>query len=312
MASNGARWRSEALGKGQELRVPQGTIGFHETGSGPPLVFVHGALVNANLWRKVVPQLADRFRCLTLDLPFGSHLKAMPADADLSPPGLTDIVADAIEALGLDDVTLVGNDTGGALCQILVTRRPERIGRLLLTSCDAFDNFPPKVMQPTVPIIVLPGAIPVLFAPLRLAAVRRRMVTLIRAAKRPVEQQTADSYALPSLRSRTVRRDTRKLMRGVDKRHTLEAAERLPTFDRPVLIAWSREDKFFPTTDAQRLAELLPQARLEWIDDSYTFSPEDRPERVAELVAELARDAGPAATGQDGAARAPAVGGPKR
>lgn len=295
MAANGASWRSEALGEGRELRLRQGTIRCHESGSGPPLVFVHGALVNANHWRKVVPLLAPDFRCVTLDLPLGAHLDPMPPAADLTPPALADLIADAIETLELEDVTLIGNDTGGALCQLVATRRPERIGRLVLTSCDAFADFPPKAMKPAMPLMVLPGALSVMFAPMRLAAVRRRMLTLIRATKRPVEQEVVDSYAFPALRSAAVRRDARKLLKGVDKRYTLEAAERLRDFDRPALVAWSREDKFFPRRHGERLAELLPQGRLEWVDDSYTFSPEDQPGRLAELIAGLAREpaAGP-------------------
>lgn len=299
MTSSAASWRSEALGEGRELRLRQGTIRYHETGSGPPLVFVHGALVNANLWRKVVPELASEFRCLTLDLPFGAHLTPMPPDADLSVPALADLIADAIEALELDGATLVANDTGGALSQVVVTRRPERIGRLVLTSCDAFDNFPPKAMQPAMPLLRLPGALAALGAPLRLAGVRRRLMTLIRATKRPVDPQAVDSYSLPGVRSAAIRRDATKLMRGVHRRYTLEAAERLPSFDRPTLLAWSREDKLFPPNHAERLAELLPDARVEWIDDSYTFSPEDQPGRVAELIAGFARAPAPAAPRED-------------
>jgi pimeloyl-ACP methyl ester carboxylesterase len=290
MASEKASWRSEALGEGKEVRLRQGRLLYHEAGGGPPIVFVHGALVNANLWRKVVAPLAPDFRCVTLDLPFGSHLDPMPADADLSPPALADLIADGIEAIGLEEVTLVGNDTGGAFCQLVVTRRPERIGRLVLTSCDAFDNFPPKAMQPMMPLLRVPGALAALFAPFRLGSVRRRATTLIRTTKRPIEPEVADSYALPALESSAVRRDATKFLAGVDKRYTLEAAERLAKFERPALIAWSSEDKFFPTSHAERLAKLLPNARLEWIEDSYAFSPEDQPERVAELIAGLVRE----------------------
>jgi pimeloyl-ACP methyl ester carboxylesterase len=296
MAGHNASWRSEELGEGKELRLRQGVLRYHEAGTGPAVVFVHGALVNANLWRKVVPALAPDFRCVALDLPLGAHLVPMPPDADLSPPALGDLIADAIEGLGLEDVTLVGNDTGGALCQLVVTRRPERIGRLVLTSCDAFDNFPPKVMQPVMPVMRLPGALAMLLAPGRVPAVRRRLTTVIRATKRPIEPEASDSYGLPALESGAVRRDARKLLQGIDKRYTLEAAERLAEFDRPALIAWSSEDKFFPRRYAEQLAELLPNAHLEWIDDSYTFSPEDQPARLADLIAGFVRRPAPAET----------------
>ena len=201
MAEDHATWRSPDLGPAKELELPQGRLRYHDTGSGPPLVFVHGALVNANLWRKVVPALAPDFRCVALDLPFGSHLVPMPPEADLSAPAFADLIADAIEALALDDVTLVGNDTGGALSQLVVTRRQERLGRLVLTSCDAFDNFPPKAMKPLMPVLRLPGALPVVLAPFRLAAARKRATTMIRATKRPIDLEAAESYALPASRA---------------------------------------------------------------------------------------------------------------
>jgi pimeloyl-ACP methyl ester carboxylesterase len=248
-------------------------------------VFVHGALVNANLWRKVVAGLSADFRCVALDLPFGSHLVPMPADADLSPTAVADLIADAIAALELDDVTLVGNDTGGGICQIVVTRRPERIGALVLTSCDAFDNFPPKLMQPIMPLLSNAAILRPVLAPARARAVQRAIFGTL--AKRPVEPEALDSYALPAATHPGIRRDLARFFAGLDKRHTLEAAERLPGFDRPALLAWSREDRFFPERHAERLAELLPQGRLAWIEDSGTFSPEDQPERVAELVGSL-------------------------
>ncbi len=295
MHAEAGSWRAEDLGEGRRLTLPQGTIRYHETGKGTPLVFVHGALVNANLWRKVVPELAGEHRCIALDLPFGAHLDPMPPHADLSPPGLTAIVAEAIEALELDDVTLVGNDTGGAICQLMVTRRPDRVGRLVLTSCDAFENFPPKAMRPAMPLLRARGGLEILLAPARLRAVRQRMLTLMGATKRPVDAEAADSYALPALTSSAVRRDVRKILRGVDSSYTVEAAERLAGFDRPALVAWSREDRFFPTEDAERLARILPDARLEWIEDSYTFSPEDQPARLAELIGAFVREEAPAA-----------------
>jgi pimeloyl-ACP methyl ester carboxylesterase len=295
MASNAAGWRSDTLGDRKELRLPQGMIRYHETGSGPPLAFVHGALVNANLWRKVVGSLAVDFRCITLDLPFGAHTDPMPVEADLSPPAIAALIADSIERLQLEDVTLIGNDTGGAFCQLVVTTRPERIGRLVLTSCDAFDNFPPKAIQPAMPLLRMPGALALFGAPMRLRAVRRRLMTLMRLTKRPVDPQAVDSYVEPGLVSGGVRRDTRKLMQGIDKRYTLEAAERLTDFDRPVLIAWAREDKFFLIRHAERLAGLLPNARLEWIEDSYTFSPEDQPAVLADKIGAFIGETAPAA-----------------
>src|SRR5215212_1213812 len=187
MARDNAYWRSDALGEPKELELPQGRMRYHDRGSGPAIVFVHGALVNANLWRKVVAELSADFRCVTLDLPFGSHVVPMAPDADLSPPAVADLIADAIEALELDEVTLVGNDTGGAMCQLVVTRRPERIGALVLTSCDAFDNCPPKLMKPVMPLLSRAALLKPALAPARSRAVQRAIFGAL--AKRPVEPE---------------------------------------------------------------------------------------------------------------------------
>jgi pimeloyl-ACP methyl ester carboxylesterase len=259
----------------------------HVTGEGPAVVFVHGALVNANLWRKVVPRL-DGLTRVTLDLPLGSHLDPMPA-ADLSPTGLADLIGDAIEALGLEDVTLVGNDTGGGLSQILAVRRPERLGRLVLTSCDAFENFPPRFFRIVLAPARIPGAIPVAFGALRLRPLRRLPIAYGWLVNEPIDREAEDSYVLPVLTRTEIRRDLRRVLGGLDPKFTLDAAERLRSFDKPVLIAWSREDRFFPPAHAERLAQGIPGARLEWIEGARTFSPEDSPERVADLIAGFAR-----------------------
>jgi pimeloyl-ACP methyl ester carboxylesterase len=253
-------------------------------------VFVHGLLVNANLWRKVVPGLSAGHRCITLDLPLGSHTLPMGEGADLSPPGLADLIADAIAELGLDDVTLVGNDTGGALCQIVVTRRPERIGRLVLTSCDYRDNFPPAMFGYLKLAAALPAALKLLLAPMRLRAPRRLPFAFGWLVKRPIDRRAEDSYVLPATSVPGVEADLRRVLGGLDKRHTNEAADRLGEFTNPALIAWSREDRFFKPGDAERLARDLPNARLEWIDDARTFASEDQPAPLADLIAAFVRE----------------------
>ena len=285
-----ARWRDPALGTARELNLSGGKIRCFEAGSGAPIVFVHGFLVNPNLWRKVVARLSPDFRCIALELPLGGHELPMPAGADLSPVGLAGLVAEALEALDLDDVTLVGNDTGGAVCQVVVTRHPERIGRLVLTSCDYRDNFPPAVFNYLKLAVRVPGAVKALLMPLRLRAARRLPIAFGWVTKRPIDRQAEDSYVLPSLVLPGIERDVKEVVRGLDKRYTNEAADRLGSFDRPALLAWSREDKLFPAEDAEGLARDLPNARLEWVEDSLTFSPEDNPGRLTELIAGFVRE----------------------
>jgi pimeloyl-ACP methyl ester carboxylesterase len=284
-----ADWRSPDLGPARTLDLGGGRrIRAHVTGDGPPIVFVHGALVNANLWRKVVPRLDGHTR-VALDLPLGSHVEPMPKDADLRPPALADLIADSLEALDLSDVTLVGNDTGGGLTQITATRRPERIGAIVLTSCDAFDNFPPRFFRIVLAPARVPGAIPIAFGALRLRPARRLPIAYGWLTNEPIDPEAEDSYVLPVLTRGPVRRDVRKLLNGLDPAYTLDAAAKLTSWHRPALIAWSENDRFFPPDHAERLARLIPGARLEWIAGARSFSPEDRPERLAELIDEFAR-----------------------
>jgi pimeloyl-ACP methyl ester carboxylesterase len=275
----------------REIELPQGKIRYEDTGAGEPIVFVHGLLVDGRLWRNVIAELERDFRCIAPDLPLGSHRTPLRADADLSPPGLARLIADFIEALGLERVTLVGNDTGGALCQLVVTRHPERIARLVLTSCDAYEHFPPKAIKPFVSVAArVPGFLLALMQGTRLRVVRNSPLAFGLLVKRPIPPEVTGEWVLPVMSDRGVRRDCLKVLKGISSRYTEEAAERLRGFDRPALIAWAAEDRIFPRSLAERLARDLPDARLEWVDDSRTFVPEDQPKRLAELIAGFVRE----------------------
>jgi len=141
----------------KEIQLSAGKVRYREAGVGKPIVFVHGFLVDGRLWDGVVDALSDRYRCLAPDWPLGAQQVAMNPDADLSPPGIARLIAEFVERLGLEDVTIVGNDSGGAMSQVLVTSHPERIGRLVLTNCDTHENFPPGPFKAMPPIAKLPG-----------------------------------------------------------------------------------------------------------------------------------------------------------
>jgi pimeloyl-ACP methyl ester carboxylesterase len=285
-----ATWRDSAIGTPRELDVPHGKVIAYEAGNGDPIVFVHGVLVNANLWRKVIASLSPDFHTVALDLPLGSHTQPVNPDADLSPHGLADLIADSIEALGLENVTLVGNDTGGALCQMVVTRRPERIGRLVLTSSDYRDYFPPPMFGYLKLTARIPGATRAMFAPMRVRFPRHLPFAFGWLVKHTIDRDAEDSYVYPVVTNKEIARDVRKALTALDKRYTNEAADRLGGFEKPALIAWSKEDKFFNPELAEALARSLPNARLEWVEDARTFSMEDNPGRVAELIAGFVRE----------------------
>jgi pimeloyl-ACP methyl ester carboxylesterase len=274
------------------VRLERGTIRYRDEGptGGESIVFVHGLLVNSLLWRKVTPPLVEQgFRCVAPDWPLGSHDLPMPADADLSPPGIAGLIDSFLEALSLENVTLVGNDTGGAMSQVTAAEYPRRIGRLVLTNCDAYENFPPPEFKSLLLLPKIPGATFEMYQGLRLKAVRRKFFQILQAT--PLDHEVLDAYFEPGQRSRAVRRDANKVMRGIDARHTLAAAEKLSReFHEPVLLAWGTRDPFFTLETAQRLARDLPDTRLVEIPTSKTFVPEDAPERLADLIASFVRE----------------------
>ena len=276
----------------REVRLRQGTIRYRDDGEGEPLVFVHGLLVNGGLWRKVTPPLSASFRCIAPDWPLGSHRAAMKAETDLSPRGLARLVADFLAALDLRGVTLVGNDTGGALCQFVVTAHPERIARLVLTNCDAFDNFPPPMFRPLLWGARAPGFVYLVAQTLRSHALCRLPTAFGLLTKRPLEDDALDSYVRPLIESGEVRRDVGKVLRAISPDELLTVSQQLADFKHPVLVAWAPEDGLFPFAHAERLARIFPNARLEPVADSYAFVPEDAPGHLAELIADFMRTAG--------------------
>src|SRR4029453_12195747 len=176
----------EVLGVVHEVSLSAGRIRYRERGEGPPVVFVHGLLVNADLWRGVVPAVAEAgFRCIAPDWPFGSHEQPVP-DADLSPPDLAALVAAFLDLLDLHDVTVVANDTGGAITQILMAKHPERVGRVVLTPSDSLERFFPPVFAPLPWLARFPGSMWMLAQLLRVRALQRLPFTFGWVAKRPI------------------------------------------------------------------------------------------------------------------------------
>jgi pimeloyl-ACP methyl ester carboxylesterase len=273
----------------KEVRLSQGVIRYRELGSGEPIVLVHGLLVNSLLWADVAQELAGEFRVLAPDWPLGSHSLPLGPDADLSPPAIAGLIAEFLEELGLEGVTLVGNDTGGALSQLVVADHPERVGRLVLTPCDAYDNFLPPMFRPLQLAARIPGSVWLIANSLRPRFAQRLPFSFGWLSKRPIEDSVMRSFLEPALSDGRIRREIAALLCGIDKRQTLDAAERFGSFEKPVLIAWAPEDRFFKLSYAERLAGAFPNARLERIEDSWTFVPIDQPQRTAELIAAFAR-----------------------
>lgn len=261
-------------------------LDYRERGHGPPMVFAHGAGVNGDLWRKVAPELADRHRCIVPDLPLGGHGRPLPEGSDCSLFGQAKILADFLDELDLRDVTLVGNDTGGAISQALVTSRPEPIGRLVLTSCDAFENYPPRAVAWLKPTSRMKPTLWLLTQAVRLRPVQRLPITYGWATQRAIDPRIMESYTRRLRTSAGVRRDFAGLLTQARKSDMRRATEGIAGFDRPALVIWAADDRFFPRAHGRRMAELLPQGRFELVESSRTFIPEDNPQPVVRLLRE--------------------------
>ncbi|MGW8327546.1 alpha/beta fold hydrolase [Streptomyces sp. NPDC055897] len=268
------------------LELSAGAVDYQDTGGdGPVVVLLHGVAMDGSLWRHVVAGLRDDFRCVVPTLPLGGHRRPMHPDADLSILGVARLVDEFLERLDLSDVTLVLNDWGGAQ-SLVADGRADRVGRLVITSCEAFDNYPPGLPgRNLVTSAKLPGGLSVAFGLLRLKPLRRLPVTWGWMTKRPVPPEVMDAWLRPVVSSAEVRRDLRKyLLSTPPKAELLTWSEALRTFDRPALVVWAAEDRVMPPSHGRRLAEVLPRAKLVEIPDSYTLIPEDQP---AALTAHL-------------------------
>ena len=284
-------WRSDLLGAARFVDLAHGRLEHFERGAGPTLVFAHGWLANANLWRDVVDELASDFRCVVLDLPLGAHRVPMAPDADLSPAGCGALITGVLDALDLHDVTLIGNDSGGAYSQIATAARPERVARLVLNSCETpYDAFPPPPFDGLPSVARDSAALGQLLEALRDRAVRAAPVAFGLLIKHPIDDLVSDSYALPCLANLEVLRDTAKAMSSADSAPVHAAGARLiERFDGPVLFAWGPEDQVFPIAHAQRYADALTRAEVVPIPDAYSFTPEDQPGALAEAIRRCCR-----------------------
>ena len=273
-----------------EVELSSGTIDYEDSGgSGPVIVLVHGLIMDSSLWRHVIEELRADFRCVAPTLPLGGHRHPMRADADLSMRGVANILGELLERLDLREITLAMNDWGGP--QLLIGGAfDERIARLALCSCEAFDNVPPEGPARALPYIArLPGGIAAALLPFRFDRLRRLPITYGLLSKQRVPREVMDRWFGPALAQRAIRRDLRKyvISAAQGRRELLAAAGALSGFERPALVAWASEDRMMPREHGRRLAELLPQGTLVEIADSYTLIPEDQPATLAAHLREL-------------------------
>ena len=274
--------------------LPQGRVRYREAGprdaAAPVVVFVHGLLVNGSLWSDVADVLAEAgIRSIAPDLPLGAHPIALAADADLSPRGVARLVLDLLAALDLTGVTLVGNDTGGALCQFVVDTDAARIGSLVLTNCDAFDQFPPKPFGVLVRLCKHPALLRAALRPARAGAIRHSALgfgPLIRNP-RALDPQRSRGWVEPVLTDRGVGRDLARFAKSVDPAELLDVSTRLGRFGKPVTLAWGTADRFFTLDLGRRLRDAFGAATMIEVEGAKTFVAIDEPQHLADAITRI-------------------------
>jgi pimeloyl-ACP methyl ester carboxylesterase len=270
------------------IDINAGTIHYEATGpeNGRPVVFVHGYMMGGQLWRRVSERLGDQgLRCIAPTWPLGAHPEPLRHGADRSITGVARIVAEVLDALDLEDVVLVGNDTGGVVTQLVAVHHPDRLGALVLTSCDAFEHFPPPILKPVIVAAKSKALFRTAIQAMRAPVARKRAFDGL--AHRNIDDLT-EVWVRPVLSDPAVAEDLRQFTLSMRTEVTTGVAARLPEFDKPALIAWSADDVFFEAADGERLAATIPNARLEVIERARTFSMLDQPERLADLLSTIA------------------------
>lgn len=270
------------------VELAAGTIEYADTGTdGPVLVFVGGLAIGPSLWDDVVAELRGRYRCVTVTMPWGAHRLPMHPDADLSLRGHAAMLGEVIASLGVaDGVTLIENDTG--MAQLVATSRPELLSRLILTSCEAFDNYPPGLPGKLIGLVGRrPAGVRFAMAQLKLRPLRRLPMTFGRMSKHGIPHERMDAWLTPLWTSGEIRRDLAKYIASVDRSVFTDNAPLLGEFDRPALVAWAADDKVMPIEHGRRLADLLPRGEFVAIADSYTLIPIDQPVALAGAIAEF-------------------------
>jgi len=268
------------------VTTPSGRISYRETGAGPVALFVHGVLLNSHLWRHQLAELSDIRRCIAVDLLAHGDTEIAP-DQDVSVTANAKMLAEFLDALDIQQVDLVGNDSGGGIAQIFAAHHPSRVRTLALTDCDAHDNWPPEAFKPFLDRAAAGGLRGTLEAMLADKNIFRSPQALGPAYEHPenVTDGTIETYLRPLVRTPQRTADFRRFLAEFDCRHTLAAEAGLRKLRAPTLIVWGTDDIYFDLRWSHWLAETIPgtRRRVE-LEGARIFFPE---ERAAELNQEL-------------------------
>jgi len=262
------------------VQTASGRISYVEQGSGPVALFVHGVLLNGYLWRHQLGELSDIRRVIAVDLLAHGDTE-ITADQDVSVTANAKMLSEFLEALGIDKVDIVGNDSGGGISQIFSALYPEKVRSLTLTNCDTHDNWPPEAFKPFVAMVAAGGLRGTLEAMLSNKDVYRSPGALGPAYEHPekVTDETIETYMRPFVASEQRTRDLERFVLAFDNKHTVSIEPKLKTLKAPTLIVWGTDDVYFDVKWSHWLSETIPGTvrRVEF-EGARIFFPEERPQ----------------------------------
>jgi pimeloyl-ACP methyl ester carboxylesterase len=279
-----------------QVALPQATISYRvlgpEDSPHPPVLFVHGILVDERLWEHVAQGLAGMgYRCILPTWPLGAHTIPVNQGADLSPRGIAAMINEFMAALDLSGVTLVGNDTGGGLCQFVIDSHPDRVGRLVLTNCDAFDKFPPFPFTAVFALLRGPKSIKTLFTMLGLTPLRHSPLGFGLLLNDP-DPDLTKSWITPCRDDTRICRNLGELLRHVATTDLTDVSTRFTRFTKPVTLVWGMRDRCFTPSLAKRMAALFPNATMIEVPGAKTFFALDNPAAVVDAIATVGAQSG--------------------
>lgn len=261
------------------VQTTSGRISYTEQGTGPVALFVHGVLLNGHLWRHQLEDLCDIRRCIAVDLLAHGDTEITP-DQDVSVTANARMLKEFLDALNIDQVDLVGNDSGGGIVQIFAALNPERVRSLTLTDCDAHDNWPPEAFKPFLEMAAAGDLRGTINALLSDKNVYRSAQVLGPAYEHPerLSDDSIETYLRPLVKTEQRTSDLRRFLAAFDNRHTLAVEARLKTLQAPTLIVWGTDDVYFDVKWSHWLADNIPgtRRRIE-LKDARIFFPEERP-----------------------------------
>jgi pimeloyl-ACP methyl ester carboxylesterase len=268
------------------VETPSGRIGYVSTGSGPVALFVHGVVLNKHLWRHQLADLSDIRRCIAVDLLAHGDTEITP-DQDVSVTANAKMLKEVLDVLKIDQVDLVGNDSGGGIAQIFAALNSERVRTVTLTNCDTHDNWPPQAFMPFVDMVKAGGLRDTLDAMLADKTIFRSPGALGSAYERPeaVTDEDIETYLRPLVRTEQRTRDLQRFVVAFDNKHTRVIEPQLRALYAPTLIVWGTDDVYFPVKWAHWLAKTIPAAKppVE-LEGARIFFPEERAEEFNRLL----------------------------